>query len=69
VRTWSDYPTPTRLPLAGLVLLWLAGGISIFMPYPCAVMIINASFPLAVAISVATSLIEAAKQVRKSLLK
>ena len=59
VRTWSGYPTPTRLPLAGLVLLWLAGRISIFMPYPAAAMIINASFPLAVAIAIAIPLTKA----------
>lgn len=62
VRTWSGHSTPTRLPLAGLVLLWLAGRIVIFMPYPVAAMILNASFPLAVAIAIAMPLIKAANR-------
>lgn len=62
VRTWSGHPTPTRLPLAGLALLWLLGRIVIFTPYPLAAIIINVSFPFAVASAIAVPLIKAANR-------
>lgn len=62
VRTWSGQPTPTGRWLAGFAVLWLAGRILIFLPYPMAAMLINTAFPLAVAIGIAVPLVRAANR-------
>jgi uncharacterized protein involved in response to NO len=62
VRTWSGQPTPTGVALAGFALLWLVGRVMVFLPYPLAAIIVNAAFPLAVAIGVAVPLVRAANR-------
>lgn len=62
VRTWSGQPTPTGRALAGLALLWLAGRLMVFMPFPMAAAVINAAFPLAVAFGLAVPLVRAANR-------
>lgn len=61
-RTWSGQPTPTGFVLASLALLWMAGRIMLFFPYPVAAMLVNAAFPLAVAIAIAMPLVRAANR-------
>jgi hypothetical protein len=48
-RNWTGKPTPTGPLLAGYALLWLAGRIMVFTPYPVAAAMVNAAFPIAVA--------------------
>jgi uncharacterized protein involved in response to NO len=59
VRNWSGQPTPTGLLLAAFALLWLLGRMMVFVPYPLAAMIVNAAFPLAVAVGIAIPLVRA----------
>jgi uncharacterized protein involved in response to NO len=42
--------------------LWLLGRLMVFVPYPLAAMIVNAAFPLAVALGIAFPLVRAANR-------
>jgi uncharacterized protein involved in response to NO len=55
-RNWTGKPTPTGPLLAGYALLWLAGRIMVFTPYPVAAAMVNAAFPIAVAAGLAVPL-------------
>jgi uncharacterized protein involved in response to NO len=55
-RNWTGKPTPTGPLLAGYALLWLAGRIMVFTPYPLAAAVVNAAFPIAVAAGLAVPL-------------
>ncbi|MDQ2917167.1 MAG: NnrS family protein [Pseudomonadota bacterium] len=55
-RNWTGRPTPTGPLLAGYALLWVAGRISVLTPYPVAAALLNAAFPIAVAIGLAVPL-------------
>jgi uncharacterized protein involved in response to NO len=55
-RNWTGKPTPTGPHLAGYALLWLAGRIMVFTPYPVAAAMVNAAFPIAVAAGLAVPL-------------
>ena len=52
-RNWSNWPTPTGLPLAALALLWVAGRVLVLTPFGWAAAIVNAAFPLAAAAALA----------------
>lgn len=56
VRNWTGQPTPTGALLAGYALLWILGRITVLMPYPIIAAIVNAAFPIAVAIGLAVPL-------------
>lgn len=56
VRNWTGQPTPTGALLAGYALLWVAGRISVLTPYPFVAAIVNAAFPIAVAVGLAVPL-------------
>jgi len=56
VRNWTGRPTPTGALLAGYALLWILGRITVLMPYPFIAAIVNATFPIAVAIGIAVPL-------------
>ena len=56
-RNWTGQPTPTGALLAGYALLWIAGRVSVLMPYPVVAAILNALFPIAVAIGLAVPLV------------
>ena len=56
VRNWTGRPTPTGALLAGYALLWILGRITVLMPYPVIAAIVNATFPIAVAIGIAVPL-------------
>jgi uncharacterized protein involved in response to NO len=55
-RNWTGQPMPTGGLLAGYALLWIAGRVSVLTPYPVAAAILNALFPIAVAIGLAVPL-------------
>ncbi len=55
-RNWTGQPTPTGPLLAGYALLWLAGRITVLTPYPMTAALLNAAFPIAVAVGLAVPL-------------
>jgi uncharacterized protein involved in response to NO len=57
VRNWTQRATPTGAVLAAIAALWLAGRILVFTPFVLAAAIVNALFPLAVAIGIAVPLV------------
>ena len=61
-RNWSRQATPTGLPLAGLVLLWVSGRVLVLTPFAWAAALVNVAFPLAAAFALATSLYKGANR-------
>ena len=59
VRTWTGQPTPSGAPLMALAALWLAGRLLVLTPWAVAAALVNAAFPLAVAVAIAIPLIKA----------
>ena len=59
VRAWTAQPTPTGVPLMALAALWVAGRILVLTPWHAAAAIVNAAFPLALAVAVAIPLLRA----------
>ena len=59
VRNWTNRPTPTGVPLMGLVLLWVTGRVLMLTPLDIAAAVINAAFPAAVAVAIAVPLVKA----------
>jgi uncharacterized protein involved in response to NO len=57
VRNWTGRPTPTGAVLAGIVALWLAGRILVLTPYDVAAAVVNAAFPVAVAVGIGVPLV------------
>jgi len=55
-RNWTGQPTPTGALLVAYVLLWAAGRILVFTPFETAAAVVNAAFPLAVAVGLAVPL-------------
>ncbi|MEO8385137.1 MAG: NnrS family protein [Betaproteobacteria bacterium] len=53
VRNWSGQPTPTGGILAAFALLWIAGRVLVLTPFDMAAALVNAAFPIAVAIGIA----------------
>jgi uncharacterized protein involved in response to NO len=56
VRAWTGQSTPTGPALAGFALLWVAGRLLVLTPYELAAALVNAAFPLAVAVGIAIPL-------------
>ena len=56
VRNWTGHPTPSGWMLAGLALLWISGRLLLLTPYGMAAALVNAAFPLAVALGIAVPL-------------
>jgi uncharacterized protein involved in response to NO len=56
VRAWTGQSTPTGPALAGFALLWAAGRLLVLTPYESAAALVNAAFPVAVAIGIAIPL-------------
>jgi uncharacterized protein involved in response to NO len=52
VRNWTGNPTPTGATLAAFAGLWLAGRILVLTPYETAAALLNAAFPVAVAVGI-----------------
>ena len=57
VQNWSGQPTPKGVPLAIYVALWIAGRILVLTPYEIASALVNAVFPIAVAVAIGIPLI------------
>lgn len=55
-RNWTGKATPTGGLLIAFVLLWLAGRVLVFTPWETAAAVVNAAFPLAVAVAFAVPL-------------
>ena len=56
VRNWTGQPTPTGGQLAAIALLWVAARVAMIAGSPIAAGILNAAFPVAVAIGIAIPL-------------
>jgi uncharacterized protein involved in response to NO len=59
VRAWTGQPTATGAPLVALTALWVAGRILVLTPWNAAAAIVNAAFPLALAMAIAIPLLRA----------
>jgi uncharacterized protein involved in response to NO len=57
VRAWTGQPTPTGVTLACYVLLWIAGRVLVVTRYETAAALVNAAFPIAVAVGIAIPLV------------
>jgi uncharacterized protein involved in response to NO len=53
VRNWAGQPTPTGGALAAIAVLWIAARVAMLTPTPILAAILNAAFPVAVAIGIA----------------
>jgi uncharacterized protein involved in response to NO len=61
-RTWTGQPTPTGVTLALIALLWLAGRVLVATPLVWTSAVINAAFPVAVAVGIGVPLVRAANR-------
>ena len=52
VRVWTNQPTPSGVPLMGLAALWVCGRVLVLTPFTLTAAIINAAFPVAVAVAI-----------------
>lgn len=52
VRAWTNQPTAAGWPLFALVLLWVCGRVLVLTPFALAAAVVNAAFPLALAVSI-----------------
>ena len=52
VRNWTGRPTPSGPTLAAIALLWIAGRVLVLTPWALAAAIVNALFPLAIAVGI-----------------
>ncbi len=62
VRVWTGQPTPTGPVLAALVLLWIAGRVTAAMPFETVAALVDAAFPMAVAIAIGIPLARSRNQ-------
>ena len=59
VRAWTNQPTPSGVPLMALAALWVGGRILVLTPWFLAATLVNAAFPVAVAVAIAIPLLRA----------
>ena len=59
VRAWTGQPTAVGAPLMVLAAIWVAGRILVLTPWHAAAAIVNAAFPLALAVAIAIPLLRA----------
>ena len=52
VRAWTNEPTPSGAPLMALAALWVAGRVLVLTPFDLAAAIVNATFPVAIALAI-----------------
>jgi uncharacterized protein involved in response to NO len=57
VRAWTGQPTPTGARLIALAAVWVAGRILVLTPYGEAAAVVNAAFPLALAVAIGIPLV------------
>jgi uncharacterized protein involved in response to NO len=58
VRTWTGKPTPSGMPLMALAALWVAGRVLVLTPFATAAAIVNAAFPIAVAVGIGIPIVQ-----------
>ncbi|MBS1228361.1 MAG: NnrS family protein [Proteobacteria bacterium] len=56
VRAWTNQATPSGVPLMALAALWIAGRVLVLTPLAMTAAVINAAFPLAVAVAISIPL-------------
>lgn len=59
VRAWTGEPTAVGAPLMALVALWVAGRLLVLTPFSAAAALVNAAFPVALAVAIAIPLLRA----------
>jgi uncharacterized protein involved in response to NO len=59
VRAWTGLPTATGVPLMALAGLWVLGRVLVLTPWDVAAAVMNAAFPLAVAVAIGIPLVRA----------
>jgi len=58
VRNWTGKPTPTGPALMALAALWVAGRVLVLTPFVIAAAVVNAAFPVAIAIAIGAPLVQ-----------
>ena len=58
VRNWAGKPTPAGAPLIALAALWVAGRVLVLTPFAIAAAVVNAAFPVAVAIAIGIPIVQ-----------
>lgn len=59
VRVWTGQPTATGAPLMALAALWVLGRVLVLTPLALAAAVVNAAFPLALAVAIGIPLLRA----------
>ena len=59
VRNWTSQPTATGAPLMALAALWVCGRVLVLTPFETAAAVVNAAFPVAVAVAIGIPLVRA----------
>ncbi len=59
VRAWTGQPTAIGVPLMALAALWVAGRVLVLTPLSLLAAMVNAAFPLALAVAIAIPLLRA----------
>lgn len=57
VRNWTGQPTPTGVPLMALAALWVAGRVLVLTSHALAAAVVNAAFPIALAVAIGIPLL------------
>ncbi len=59
VRAWTNQPTPSGVPLMALAALWVSGRVLVLTPFAITAAVVNAAFPVAVALAIGIPLFRA----------
>jgi len=62
VRNWTSRPTPSGVPLMLMAALWVAGRMLVLTPWTTAAAVVNAAFPVAVAIGIGIPIVQSRNQ-------
>jgi len=62
VRNWTTRPTPSGVPLMLMAALWVAGRVLVLTPWAMAAAVVNAAFPVAVAIGIGIPIVQSRNQ-------
>ena len=57
VRDWTGKPTPDGAPLIALAMLWVAGRVLVLTPFAGVAAVVNAAFPVAVAMGIGMTIV------------
>jgi uncharacterized protein involved in response to NO len=57
VRTWTQEPTPSGVPLMMLAALWVCGRVLVLTPFTMVAALVNMAFPVAVAFAIGVPLL------------